>query len=50
MGRPTYNWVIVYDDGSTEITSAENPVDAIENAERDWYYEGVRAVIRADYA
>ena len=50
MGRPVYNWIIVYDDGGTETVVADNPMDAIENAEKDWYYEGVRAVIRADYA
>lgn len=48
MGKSVYNWIIVYDDGSTEITQADNPMDAIENAEKDWYGEGVRAVIRID--
>lgn len=50
MGKSVYNWIIVYDDGYTETVAADNPLDAIENAEKDWYYEGVRAVIRADYA
>lgn len=50
MSRTVYNWLIVYDDGSSEITQADNPMDAIEYAEKDWYYEGVRAVVRIDYA
>ena len=49
MSRSVYNWIIVYDDNSTEITSAEDILDAIEYAKEDWYYKGVRAVIRADY-
>ena len=49
MGKPIYNWIIIYDDGSTEITSADNPLDAIESTKKDWYYEVVRAVIRVDY-
>jgi hypothetical protein len=50
MARSVYNWIIVYDDGSTEITQADNPMDAIEFVEKDWYCEGVRAVIKMDYA
>ena len=50
MGKSVYNWLIIYDDGSSEVTQADNPIDAIENAEKDWDYEGVRAIIRMDYA
>lgn len=50
MSRQFYDWIIVYDDGSTETVIADNPISAVENAIRDWYYEGMRAVIRADYA
>ena len=40
-----YSWLIIYDDGSSEITTADNPVDAIQNAKEDWYCNGVRAVV-----
>lgn len=50
MSRAIYNWLIVYNDGDTEIVVAEDPVGAVYNSEKDWDYEGVRAVIRMDYA
>jgi hypothetical protein len=50
MSRTIYNWLIVYDDGDTETVAAESPVAALYDTEKDYDYEGVRAVIRMDYA
>lgn len=47
-----YNWVIVYDDGYTEIVVADNLTHAIEKAKEkiDCDDDSIRAVIRADYS
>ena len=50
MSMPVYNWMIVYNDGSTEIVQADNIMDALEDTQGEWYTNCVRAVIRMDYA
>ena len=50
MSMPYYNWMIIFDDGSTEIVQADNVMDAVEGCDGDWYTRGVLSVIRMGYA
>ena len=45
-----YNYMIIFDDGSTEIVQADNVIDAVEGWDGDWYIRGVLSVIRMGYA
>jgi hypothetical protein len=47
---PYYNYMIIFDDGTTEIVQADNVVDAVESCDGDWYTRGVLSVIRMGYA
>lgn len=49
MSMPVYNWMIVYDDGTTETVEAEDVAGAVYGAE-NLYDKNVRAVIRTEYA
>ena len=37
MGRPIYNWVVVFEDGSTDIIKAEAAVEALEQVQSGYY-------------
>lgn len=50
MSMPYYNYMIIFDDGSTEIVQADNIVDAVEGCDADWYTKGVLSVVRMGYA
>ena len=49
MSMQYYNYMIIFDDGTTEIVQADNVVDAVEGC-ADWYTKGVLSVVRIGYA
>ena len=36
MGRPVYSWVVVFEDGSTDLVKAEDVVEALELTKNDY--------------
>ena len=40
------SYIIIFDDGTTEIVKADNIIDAIEGCNADWYEKGVLAVVQ----
>lgn len=45
MGRPVYNWIIVFESGATDIIKAEDVVQALEQVQ-SCYYEVITAVVK----
>ena len=37
MSMPNYNYMVIFDDGSKEIVTADNIIDAVEGCDGDWY-------------
>lgn len=50
MSMPYYNWMIIFDDVTTEIVQADNVVDAMEGCDADLYSKGVLSIVRIGYA
>lgn len=40
------SYIIIFDDGTTEIVKADNIIDAVEGCSADWYEKGVLSVVR----
>ena len=36
MGRSVYNWVVVFEDGSTDLVKAEDVIEALELTKNDY--------------
>lgn len=45
-----YSYMIIFDDGITEIVKADNIIDAIEQCNADWYGKSVLSVVRMGFA
>ena len=45
-----YSYMVIFDDGTTEIVIADNIIDAIKGCDTDWYEKGVLSVVRIGFA